>query len=67
MKLTVIRVGKVALQEGVGTGRANTVTGDLGCIRDGGGGTILGRGESMLNRYYLMQSTLNNRGDWMES
>jgi hypothetical protein len=32
MKLTVIRVGKAALQEGVGTCRANAVNGDLGYI-----------------------------------
>lgn len=35
MKLTVIRVGKVAVQGGVGAGRANTVNRELGCLRGG--------------------------------
>lgn len=43
MKLTVIRVGKVALQGGVGAGRANTVN-RVGVPQGWGAGTILGRG-----------------------
>lgn len=35
MKLAVIRVGTVVLQEAVGIDRTNTVNGELGCGKGG--------------------------------